>query len=134
MMPLESHAVFSEIQMAYIAGLPVSVILLCQAFIEHCYQGRLANAGYDRAAKGGLAAMIKTMRAHDLEHPIVLERVDALRRIRNPFVHLQEPDHPDNLGRRMVDHGYSPEGTLESDAKRALEAFCAVIQHTKFQR
>ena len=117
---IETAYVFDEAKMSYINGQFVATILLAQAHIEHHLQGYVASRGENQLAKSGLAKITKFLRAKTLLHPFLLDRIDRLRRLRNPFSHLQDYDYPDSLTKRAVDHNYDFTATLKSDAEFAL--------------
>ena len=106
--------------MAYINGLFVSIILLAQAHIEHFLQGYVASRGEDQLAKRGLAQITKFLRSKNLLHEFLLDRIDRLRRLRNPFSHLQDWNYPESLSRRAFAHNHDFEATLQTDAEFAL--------------
>lgn len=65
--------------------------------------------------------MIACARQHDFASPFLLDKVDHLRRIRNPFVHLKPFENDDGLLKRMLSGKVEePARLLEKDAKMAL--------------
>jgi hypothetical protein len=50
----------------------------------------------------------------------LLDQIDALRRKRNPFVHLKAAGHPDKIDQRAFNLGKQPNSVLEKEAKEAL--------------
>jgi hypothetical protein len=133
MLPPETHFLFEEARMAYVAGLSVAVVLLTQAFIEHYYQLCLENTSYSKIAERGLAAICDCLKKHKLEHEIILKRVDSLRLIRNPFTHLKDFSHPHNLSQRAYSLLKNPQTLLEQDAKDSMDVLFAIIRHSKFR-
>ena len=117
---VETAYIFDEAKMAYINGQFVAAILLAQAHIEHCLQGYVASRGEDRLAKRGLAQITKFLRSKGLLHDFLLDRIDRLRKLRNPFSHLQDWDCPDTLSKRASAHNHDFEATLRHDAEFAL--------------
>jgi hypothetical protein len=67
-------------------------------------------------------------RKHEVWPEFVLNRIDHLQSIRNPFVHLKHYDHEHSLTRRSWGAGRDPDEVLEEDAKQALETICALVQ------
>jgi hypothetical protein len=133
MLPTETHFLFQEITAAFVAGHCISVVLLTQAFIEHYYQLRLQQSPHASVADRGLAAMTECLRRHHLEHDIILDRIDALRQIRNPLTHLKDFQHPDRLFQRALAARDNPINLMEQDAKDSLDALFAILQHTRFR-
>jgi len=117
---VETAYVFNEAKMTYLNGQFVATVLLAQAHIEHCLQGYVASRGEDRLAKSGLAQIAKFLSSKNLLHEFLLERIDRLRKLRNPFSHLQGFDYPDSLSKRAVAHKYDFNATLRHDAEFAL--------------
>jgi len=71
--------------------------------------------------------------AHHLEHDIILDRIDTLRRIRNPFTHLKDFQHPQTLSQRAIAAQDNPVNLMEQDAKDSVDALFAIFQHTRFK-
>jgi len=119
-MPLETYYVFEEARSSFVYGCFVASTLLSAAFVEHWLGTRLAQCGHTKEAERGLAAIVECCRCHDILIPVLVDRIDRLRVIRNPFVHLKSFDHPHTLGRRSVSLRAHPEQLLEQDAKESL--------------
>jgi hypothetical protein len=117
---LETAFVFDEAKMTYINGEFIATILLAQAHIEHRLQGYVASRGGCRLAKAGLARITEFLRTHDFLHVFLLDRIDRLRKIRNPFTHLQDSDYPYSLTRRSLERHNDWAETLREDAEFAL--------------
>jgi hypothetical protein len=133
MLPPETHFIFQEAKAAYVAGFSVAVVLLTQAFIEHYYQLCLQRSPHCGIAERGLAGIVDCLRQHNLEHELILNRVDALRLVRNPFTHLKKFEHPHTLSQRAIANQQNPLALLEEDAKKALDVLFAIIRHSKFR-
>jgi hypothetical protein len=128
-LPPESHYVFTEAQACYVGGQFTATLLLSAAFIEHWMLARLSEKGIELSKKAGLAEATQMARQHGLVNSAVLAQIDHLRRIRNPFVHLQPFDHPHTLPQRMRKSWPHPDELLEADARSAMELVWTVIQH-----
>lgn len=124
-MPIESLIIFTEAKMAFIDGLFVSVLLLCNSFIEHVLGSLLEGRSFRKEAKAGLAVQIDCARKNGILDDYLLEKADRLREIRNPFVHLKPFDHEHSIGRRMMRAGRDPYDILEADARTALSIMYA---------
>jgi len=119
-MPFETAYVFEEARMTFVHGLFVSTILLAVAFAEHRLADFLTSKGRGKDARAGLKAICATLRHEGVVHEVVLGKLDRLREIRNPFVHVKEHGHKHLLSRRMVAHRIAPEELLRQDAEEAL--------------
>jgi len=120
-LPLETAYVFEEAKSAYVSGYFVAAVILAAAFVEHWFSAKLAARGFEKAAAKGLAASIAAARANDIVNASLLTRVDRLRQIRNPFVHLKEFEHEYGLTQRMIKGRLTnPNQLLEQDAQEAL--------------
>lgn len=128
-MPIETFYVFEEAKSSFIYGNFVAAVVLAAAFVEHWFSSNLAARGYEKEASQGLAALIKIARAKNLVNSILLDKVDHLRAIRNPFVHLQLRGHQHTIGERSWRQKVLPESLLEADAKDALIAMYGVARH-----
>ena len=83
--------------------------------------------GYPGANRG-LKYIISYFRNNLLLPKVVLDKIERLRDIRNPFVHLKPDNHPNNLIKRMqFGKAKSPDQILESDAKEALSLMVAML-------
>lgn len=121
MMPFVTAFVFDEARRTFVNGDFVATILLASAFIEHRLSSHLRSKGYVKTTRQGLAQMIACARQHDFASPFLLDKVDRLRRIRNPFVHLKPFEDDDGLLKRMIrGEVEEPARLLEKDAKMAL--------------
>jgi hypothetical protein len=119
-MSVEAASLFSEAKMAFINGEYISTILLSLSFTEHWLGSYLASRGYPKRSFGSLSSIANTLRKEKSVPEYLLSPLDELRLLRNPFVHLKESDHPQNLERRMFSEQMPPYDILEKDAKEAL--------------
>lgn len=124
-MPIESVMLFTEAKMAFVDGLFVSVLLLCNSFIEHVLGSMLESRGFQTEAKAGLAAQIACARKNGVLDEYLLEKADRLRKVRNPFVHLKPYDHEHGIHQRMMRARKNPYEILETDARTALSIMYA---------
>jgi hypothetical protein len=119
-MPPETFYVFSEAKSAFVYGCFVSTTVLCAAFVEHWLGSQLSNRGFSKEAERGLASMIDCCRKNNLLNSAILDRVERLRLIRNPFVHLKSFEHPHTIAQRSVRERRHPFSIMEADAKDSL--------------
>jgi hypothetical protein len=130
LLPVETALVFEEAASCFIYGHFIATILLATSFVEHWLTGSLRSRGYSRQASQGLAAAIKFARAKNLADPIVLDKADQLRVIRNPFVHLKDFDHEQTVTQRTLEHKTDPWTLSENDAREALIAMYGIAMHS----
>jgi len=120
LMPMETSYVFGEAKSAYVYGHFVAAVVLAAAFVDHWFAGKLASLGYEKDTDPGLSKAIDLARKNDLVDPRLLDRIDHLRLIRNPFVHLKPFDHKYNLAQRIFSQSANPDDILENDARDAI--------------
>ena len=121
MMPFATAFVFDEARRTFVNGDFVATILLAAAFIEHRLGSHSRSKGYVNVARQGLAQIVACARDHDFAAAYLLDKVDRVRQIRNPFVHLKPFEHEHGLIQRMIrGEVEEPATLLEKDAKEAL--------------
>ena len=125
-MPLDTYYIFEDAKSCYIYGQFVATVVLSTSFIEHWFAAKLHGKGHHKQAQGGLAASVQCAREKNLVAAALLDRVDRLRLIRNPFAHLKSMDHEHSLGARSVSRRQHPDEIIEADAKEALALMYAI--------
>jgi hypothetical protein len=125
--------VFEEAKSCYIYGQAVATILLAAAFAEHWLGALLARRGYTKQAKAGLRSIVKHCREQRLAPEVILNKVDRLRQIRNPFVHLKGFDHEHGIAQRTLKARTNPFELVDADAREAIVAMYAVAHHSQAQ-
>lgn len=123
-MPFETHLVFEEAKSSFVYGHFVATIVLAASFIDHWLAAGLARRGFEMSR--GLAASIKIAREKRLISPILLDKADRLRLIRNPFAHLKPLGHQHSISQRIAGALANPTVVLEDDAKEALIAMYGI--------
>ncbi len=126
-MSIETATIFSEVKMAFVNGEYVSTILLAVCFAEHWLGGYLEGRKYSKKAYSSLSTIIDTLREDALVPEYLLSRLDRLREIRNPFVHMKNWDHPAKLDRRWILERKPPFELLEEDAREALSLMYQLV-------
>ena len=129
LMSMEAAYLFEEARRAFVNGELVGTILLVQAFIEHWLGGQLC--GKIKKENPGLDDILKHLRSEGRVNKWLIDQVDALRKLRNPFVHPKPFDHTHNLSRKMAAEHKSPDEILDKAAKEAL-AIMYQIARTNF--
>lgn len=123
----EELGLLGEAEDAFREGHFISVILLALALVEH----DLSEALIVRSlAKYGVSLMdaVELGRQHKILDEHLLDQIDRLRLIRNPFTHLKKPDHEHTFGNRYIADGIHPMTLLEDDAKRAFQTMFDVFR------
>jgi hypothetical protein len=128
-MPMETGFVFGEAAACFVDGHFVATIMLAASFVDHWLTSGLAHRGYGNEAKRGLEATIKVAKKKKLVDPFLLDAVNKLRLIRNPFAHLKLTDSDYKIGSRAVQMREPPEVLLEKDAKEAIIAMYGVAMY-----
>jgi hypothetical protein len=126
LMSPEMHFIFTEAKMAFINGQYISTVLLATSFIEHWLGSHLQSKGFVNESEGGLSAIVDCMREHNMLHVYLLDKVDEIRKTRNPFVHLKQYKHKYNLTERAISELRNPDDVMGDDAKNALSTMYAV--------
>lgn len=130
---IQTVFVFSEAKMTFINGEFISTILLAQAFIEKKLQGHYIELGLSNIASRGLKTIIKHARNNNILHNYLLNKIDELRKKRNPFTHLKPFDNEYNLDKRFMkeikNSGKYMElaDLMEEDAKEALSLMYTIF-------
>ncbi|MCK4301170.1 MAG: hypothetical protein KAW91_00265, partial [candidate division Zixibacteria bacterium] len=122
----ETVFAFDEAKMTFINGQFIATLLLVNAFMEHWLGSLISSKGYTKSAQRGLKSIIDCAREQDLVNHFLLDRVDELRRIRNPFVHLRSFDDDSRLTRRALSAQVDPCCMIEDDAKKAMSIMYTV--------
>jgi len=129
-MPLEGALVFQEARASFVYGNFVATIVLAAAFVDHWFSTSLGERGHREEASQGLVAAITCARVNKLVNPLILDKADRLRQIRDPIAHLKSFDHTHAAGRRLQKlRSYDIAAILERDAKEALIAMYGVAAY-----
>ena len=129
----ETVYVFGEAKMAFINGEFISTILLSQAFIERKLQLHYQSLGLENIGKRGLKAILTHAKKNNVLHEYLTERIDILRKRRNPFSHVKPTEHEFNLSQRMIselksDKKYrQPFEIMKDDAKEAISLMYTIF-------
>lgn len=120
---------FDEAKSSFIYGCFVASTVMAAAFVEHWLAGQLSNRGFAKEAERGLAAIVTCCKQQNLMNEAILDRVERLRQIRNPFVHLKSFEHPHSIGQRTLRERRHPFSIMESDAKESLITMYLVAKY-----
>lgn len=129
MLPAEMGFLLREARSTFVNGEFTATILLALSFIEHWLAWRvILRQGSKKAARSGVRAVLDYLRESQEFPPFLIEHIDRLREIRNPFAHPRpgDPNRIDLVSRRSAegDHGF-----MEREAQRALGLLYSVADH-----
>jgi hypothetical protein len=113
---------FEEARNAYVSGLFLACVLLCQVYVEHTLGSLFRMMGRDDAADAAYARMLVAARDQALLTQAEFEIFDRLRRNRNPYAHPRGPDHSRHPVRRAISAGMPTDLQLADDAREAVSA------------
>jgi len=88
---------------SYVSGNFMAVVLLVQAFIEHSLSGRFVMSGQEKLAESSFKKIIDAANEQSIIEPELHEKLDVLRKIRNPYVHARVGFKNGSLEKRMMD-------------------------------
>lgn len=83
--------------------------------------------------QNGLKAIVTHAKKNKILHEYLIERIDVLRKRRNPFSHVKPTDHEFNLTQRMMtelksDKKYrQPYEIMTDDAKEAISLMYTIF-------
>lgn len=117
---------YREAQDAFIAGHFLSTIVLSQAFIEKIMHVHFEQIDLKNISGKGLAKMIAYCKENNIGHEIVINKIDWLRKIRNPITHLKNLNYGHRLDNRAFENRKNPLIQLEDDAKEAISVMTYV--------
>lgn len=128
--PPEWVYLYDEAKMAFMHGLFISTIFVVTAFIDQ-YLDSLTGSHKGSGSPGNsLKSKIDYAKKNEIAHSYLLEKIDRLRQIRNPYAHAKDSEHPYRLTRRMMeDRIFLPHELMEKDAKEALTIMYSVGQY-----
>lgn len=122
----ETLALLSEAEEAFREGHFISVQLLALAYLEHNIVEELLERSLTKDRVKFVRAL-QLARENEILEAELIERIDRLRKIRNPFVHLRRNDDPDTFGNRYISRETHPLAMLEDDAREAFKVMYLVF-------
>jgi len=129
----ETIFIFDELKNVYVSGGLISTIILSQALIERKLQIHFNHEGLGSVAKRGLKEMLSYGKKHGLINNYFFDRIDKLRRNRNPFMHLHPWNHEFTTTQRFIKNAKKgkfarqPYDLLFDDAKESIRLAYAVF-------
>lgn len=122
----ESYYIWIEIKLAYINGCYISTILLAQSFIERKFQGDYHMMLDFHKSELTLNKILKQMKKDKSMDSYWIERIDTIRKKRNPLVHFKDVMQEVSIGMRSNFDRDKAIELLKQDAKEAIEIMYAV--------
>ncbi|EIJ0966753.1 TPA: hypothetical protein GRR93_24065 [Vibrio parahaemolyticus] len=118
---MQSQLALHELANSYVNGNYMAVVLLVQAFIEHSLSGEFIMRGQNAIAESSFKKIIDSSLSHDIIDADLYDLLEALRKIRNPYVHAKVGIKSGSLIKKMIDGRFeSAELLAKSDAIQSL--------------
>ncbi len=123
---------FNEARLAYLNGLFLACIVLCQICLEHSLASLLYMEGREEARKMSYSMLLREAlkTGHISEEEFRL--FDRIRKYRNPYVHFHAPRDEDWLPERAVRSNIPEDELVVQDAEEAIVALLHFFQHAPF--
>ena len=122
----ESYFIWEEIRVAYINGCYISTIFLAQSFIERKFQADYHMMLDFKNSKETLNNILNKMREDKTMDSYWIERIDKIRKKRNPLAHFKDVMNEASISQRSNHNQRKAIEILEEDAKEAIEIMYAV--------
>lgn len=116
----ESYRIFHEVKNCFINGEYIAVLILSQSFIERRFQESLKISGLEKESNYTFSKILKNLAGNGTIPEYFLDKVDAMRLKRNPFVHLKEVMEKNNLYSRSSKIDKDANDVLQKDAEEAI--------------
>lgn len=116
----EMHYLFTEAINSYINGQFVATILLSQSFIEHWLKDSIAKDKVKKFGRTTLDTILKAMKENNSANIELLNKIDRLRKIRNPFVHSKSFDNEYNVSKLAIKQRITPDEFLIKEARDSI--------------
>lgn len=123
----DTVSVLQEAKDCFVSGHFIATQVLAIAFAEHVLYERLSHRGLYQK-RSSLASMVRVARQHAVLPAQLLDEIDRLREIRNPFVHREAGKRTAGLGERVQLEKRHPQRILEQDAQAALTMQFAIFE------
>jgi hypothetical protein len=127
-----SAIAFEEARLAYLHGLFLGCIVLCQACVEHMLAGIFRMSGRDDLNRAGFQTLLREAREERLLSGTEFDLFDRLRVLRNPYAHPRAPEHPKSILSRVITTTTPFEDLLAQDAELAIVALLRLCRRAPF--
>ena len=129
---IEMNYLISEVIECFINGQFVSTIILSQSFFEQWLHNFLISKGYEKEAKKGLKVILGVVEKNKYLPKSIVNKIDEIRKIRNPFTHLKSNDYEYLLTRQTYMKQIEPDEYLLIKSKDAIGLIYQVPALLKF--
>jgi hypothetical protein len=125
-----SKLLFTELLECYISGQFTATTILGFTLIERSIAGRLSHVGQASDAQGKSDDLLKSALAKNWITNDEYNKLDGLRKVRNPLVHFRPHLASTRPEVRAAENGRDVQLMLERDAKEILEAAIHLLGKT----
>lgn len=129
---LISSMAFEEARQAYLHGLFVAYIIMCQVCLEHMLAGLFRQAGRDDLGRATFEALLREACSQRFLSADEFALFDRLRTIRNPYTHPRTPTGKGSIIQRAVDEDEAVEDVIVEDAELAIRALLRLCRRHPF--
>lgn len=123
---------FEEMRLAYLNGLYVSCVVVSQVLIEHILAGMFEMADRDDLEGSGFQKLTSEALKSGFISQKEYERLNQLRRLRNPYTHSKPIMHQSCFIRRAAETGAHPVDVFKQDAETALAIVSGLLSRYPF--
>ncbi len=123
---------FQEARLAYLHGLFLGCVVLCQVCVEHMLAGIFRMSGRDDLNRAGFQKLLREARAERFLSEDEFELFDRLRMLRNPYAHPRSPDDAESMMGRAFRTGTPFEDQVAQDAELAIVALLRLCRRAPF--
>ena len=125
---------FDEVRRCYLDGSNLAVVLLCLAYVERELAGQLYAAGWEKAKKAPLAAVLEKAHEDRVLSKLEWHTYRELANLRNSHAHFRPPGHPTSLMARTSEEDAPGTEVLAKDARRAVQAMARIVKRQSGRR
>ena len=129
---------FDEVRRCYLDGSDMAVVLLCLAYVERELAAELYAAGWEKAKKAPLGAVLKKAYECGVLSESEWYTYRELACLRNSHAHFRAPGKarksPPSLMARAVEENALAEEVLAKDARRAVQAMARIVKRQSGMR
>ena len=128
----QSVICFEEIRRCYLDRSDMAVVLLCLAYVERALAAQLYAAGWERAKKAPLVAVLERAYQDGVLSELEWRTYGDLARLRNSSAHFRAPGNS-VMARAVRENALGTE-VLAKDARCAIQAMARIVKRQSGQR
>jgi len=125
---LMSKLLFEEMRYCFAYGQFLATIMLGLGYIEHTLAGKFFAEGRNDLERAGIATLLREARDRGMLSDDEADRLDRIRRTRNPVTHFRRPLADDSIGLRSLQESEHWYELLERDAQAVVRAAMKVLR------